>query len=110
MPRPKGENKVICFYVTPEMHKAIRRLALDRDTTLQDLLLDMAERELNGGTVTQSIDEETEATILKAVSGKKLEDVELALLADSLNLDQRKLTQSRDRNNGHKPNGSPCPS
>ncbi|MBE9146412.1 hypothetical protein [Planktothrix mougeotii] len=108
MPRPKGESKVICFYVAPETHKAIRRVALDRDTTLQDLLLGMVERELSGGTVTQSIDVETEATILKAVKGEKLADVELALLADALNLDQRKLTQSRDKNNGHKHNGSPC--
>lgn len=113
MPRPKGESKVICFYVEPEIHKAIRRVALDRDTTLQDLLLGLVEKEISGAgdsdnSVTPSIDKETEATILKAVSGKKLQDIELALLADALNLDQRKLTQSRDKNNGHKSNGSPC--
>ena len=49
MPRPKGTSKIICFYVTPETHKAMKRIALDRDTTLQDLLLGMVEREIEGG-------------------------------------------------------------
>ena len=49
MPRPKGSSKIICFYVTPETHKAIKRIALDRDTTLQDLLLGLVEREIEGG-------------------------------------------------------------
>ena len=106
MPRPKGSSKIICFYVTPETHKAIKRIALDRDTTLQDLLLGMVEREIEGGG-SNELDAATQSVILKTISGKKLKDSELALLADSLNLDQRKLTESRDKHNG-KHSDTPC--
>ena len=106
MPRPKGSSKIICFYVTPETHKAIKRIALDRDTTLQDLLLGLVEREIEGGG-DNNLDAATQSAILKTISGKKLKDSELALLADSLNLDQRKLTESRDKHND-KHSDTPC--
>jgi len=113
MPRAKRDaEKVVCFYL-PEPVKHMMRIRIaEENTTQQDWIVKTIENALelveDSTPQTVVVDTQTEATILKAVKGEKLADVELALLADALNLDQRKLTQSRDKNNGHKHNGSPC--
>ncbi len=39
-----------------------------------------------------------ESLIEKALSGQRLEDCELGILAENLNLDQKRLTHFRDQN------------
>lgn len=113
MPRAKRDaEKVICFYISEPVKRQMRIRIAEENTTQQDWIVKTIEKELelveDSTPQSVAIDTQTETTILKALEGEKLQDIELALLADTLNLDQRKLTQSRDKNNGHKHNGSPC--
>lgn len=49
--------------------------------------------------------------LCKAIEGKVLEDIELALLADTLDIDQAVLQRCRDKHHGNKRiKNTPCPS
>lgn len=49
--------------------------------------------------------------LCKAIEGKALEDIELALLADTLDIDQAVLQHCRDKHHGKKQSkNTPCPS
>ncbi|NJK38811.1 MAG: hypothetical protein HC835_01745 [Oscillatoriales cyanobacterium RM2_1_1] len=46
MPRPKKGTKIVCFYLTPELHKRLKMRTVEDETSIQDWMFELVEQSL----------------------------------------------------------------
>lgn len=122
-----NDEKIKPFKIDPPepLHFKFKKMCLELYTNMKArglalIEFDVANYERGIDTLTLSGDankevidasDEIQPILCKAIEGKRLEDAELAMLADSLDIDQAVLQKCRDKHHGHKkqPKNTPCP-